>query len=104
MITNNKLEKIKGYLGIANRAGYIIWGVDNLDGYTHKLYLVLYRNDAGKTVLKALNRLDDKLPAYEIDVESFKYISSTENSKILGIKNKGLSDQIINLLRGEDGR
>ena len=34
-------EKIKGYLNISRKAGYLIIGGETLDDYTKKLFLVL---------------------------------------------------------------
>lgn len=103
MIKNN-LKKANGYINIANRAGYIIWGTDNLKGYTHKMYLVLYREDFGKTIEKTLARFSESGAQFiKLNVQDFNSVVGTNNSKILAIKNKGISEQIINLLRGEDG-
>ena len=98
------INKIKNYIGIANRAGYIIWGNDILDGYNHKLYLILYRSDFGKTIEKTLKRINDDIPKIMMSVEDFNAIVMTDKSKIIGIKNNGIANQIIGLLRGEDGK
>ncbi len=98
------LRRAKGYINIARRANYIIWGVDNLNEYTKKMYLVVYRQDYGKTIEKLLQRIsnpDVKLIC--LAVEDFNFFAGTDKSKIFAIKNKGISEQIINLLRGEDG-
>ena len=42
------INKIRGYLNISQKAGYIIWGGDNLKDYTKKLYLVLYNPNCQK--------------------------------------------------------
>ena len=102
MNKTNVVQKIKGYVNLANRAGYIIWGTDNLKGYTHKLYLILYREDYGTTIQKTVNRFEN-VESIMLSIDDYNEIIGNSNSKIIGIKNKGLSDQIINLLRGEDG-
>ena len=99
----NKLDKIKGYIGIANRAGYVVWGADNLKNYTHKLYLAIYREDFGKTIQKTLNNINEDIPKIMLNEADFNYVVNTDNCKLLAIKNKGLSEQIIELLRGENG-
>lgn len=103
MITTKK-NKIKNYISIAGRAGYIIWGNDNLNGYTHKLYLVLYRCDYGKTIEKTLKLLGDTIPKIMLEEADFNDIVMSDNCKILGIKNKGIAERILDLLRGEDGK
>ena len=103
MITENQIIKLKNYFSIANKAGYVIWGVDNLKDYTHKLYLIIYRSDFGKTILKTLKHFDNKMVKIEIDKKLYDEITSTDKSKILAIKNFGLANKIIEILRGEDG-
>ena len=100
MIKTN-LYKIKNYVDIAARAKYVIYGVDNLKGYTHKLYLVLYRQDFGKTIQKVLTELNN-LPSFMLEIEDFNYITNSQNCKLLAIKNKGLADQITNYLRSDN--
>ena len=103
MIQKNNLEKLKGYIGLANRAGYVIFGADNLKIYTHKMYVVLYRNDGGKTIEKTLNKikLENNVDIFCLNEHEFNYIVGKDNCKLLAIKNKGLSEQIIKILRSE---
>lgn len=103
MVNNLNLTKACGYINIANRAGYIIWGADGLKGYTHKLYLIIYREDYGKTIDKTLGRFPD-VPKIKLTINDYSLVVKSENSKIISIKNKGISEQIQRLLRGEDGR
>ena len=103
MVTKINLQKVNGYINIANRGGYIIWGTDGLKGYTHKLYLILYREDYGKTIEKTLNRFSE-IDCIKLTVEEFNSIVSTDNCKLLAIKNKGISEQVLKILRGENGR
>lgn len=85
-------EKLASYLGIAMQAGYAIIGSDKLDGYDKKLYLVLVDSDAGKTSRKVFDRLIQAgVEGYE--VESLGSLNGKTN-KIIGIKNKGLSEEI----------
>lgn len=97
---NTNLNKIKNYIDIAARAKYVIYGADNLKGYTHKLYLLLYRQDFGKTIQKVVNDFSN-LPTYMLAIEDFNFITNSQNCKLLAIKNKGLADQIIKHLRSE---
>ena len=99
-MTNINLNKIKNYLGIASRANYVIFGADNLKGYTHKLYLVLYRQDFRKTIQKVINEFTN-LPTFMLNIEDMNYITNSQNCKLLAIKNKGLAEQIIKVLRSE---
>lgn len=93
------INKVKGYYNIANKAGYVIFGSDNLKDYTHKLYLVIYREDSENTINKIVNRLKATVETIKLNVVDFNSITSSEKIKLFAIKNKGLSEQIIKLLR-----
>ena len=89
--------KVKGYLNIAHKAGYLIIGSDNLRGYDKKLYLVLVDKTAGKNSKKIALSFEEKgLKAIEID--NLEELSSIPNCKIVGIKNKQLTEKIIEFL------
>ncbi len=95
----NNIAKVKGYVGIATRGNYTIIGADLLKNYNHKLFLALYREDSCKTINKVLEKLKERqIPCIKLTVEDFNSISGLNNCKILAIKNKGLAEQIINLL------
>lgn len=85
-------EKLASYLGIAMQAGYAIIGSDKLDGYDKKLYLVLIDTEAGKSSRKVY----DRLVASGVDGREVENLGSLNNktNKIIGIKNKGLSEEI----------
>ena len=101
---NNNLKRANGYINIAQRGGYVIWGTDNLKGYTHKIYLILYREDYGKTIEKTITRFKESGALFiKLNIDDFNMVVGSKSSKIIAIKNKGISEQIINLLRGEDG-
>lgn len=90
-------EKIKSYISIAMKANYAIIGSDNLKKYRQKLYLVLADKTAGKNLLKIAKRYEPLITV--IYVDSVEELSGIEKCKILGIKNKGISDKIIEILR-----
>jgi hypothetical protein len=96
------IQKIKGYLSIANKAGYLIIGSENLKGYNKKLYLVLADIDGGKSLIKIANNLKEKTQNEVYFLENIENLVSIPNCKIVGIKNLGLSNQIINLLRSDN--
>ena len=101
---NNKINKARGYFNLARSGGYVIFGADNLKGYTHKLYLVVVRDDYGKTIDKLFIKLKEQgIDHIILDPTTFNELTGMENCKLFAIKNKGLSVQIINNLRGEDG-
>lgn len=91
------MEKIKNYLGLARNAGYVIIGSDKLDGYTKKLYLILIDKTAGRSSLKIAKRFqDENIPVKS--VENLGNLIELPTCKIIGIKNKGLSEEILKYL------
>lgn len=88
--------KIKNYLNIAHKAGYIIFSGDKLASYNKKMYLVLYDSNSAKTTLKLVEELKSKYTTLSVD--NLGELVSIKTCKILGIKNKNLSDIIQNLI------
>ncbi len=92
-----EISKIKGYINIAHKAGYLIIGSDALKGYDKKLYSIIYDKSALKNTLKVVNYFQEKsLPIKEVD--NLEELTSIKNCKIIGLKNKNLSDLILKLL------
>ena len=100
---NQQINKLKGLIGIANKAGYVIFGADNLKNYTKKLYLIIKAKDAGNSLTKIVNNLKTELSVdfAEIENQELCEITNSQNCKLIGIKNKGLSEEIIKIIRGE---
>ena len=90
-------EKIKGYLNISRKAGYMIVGGETLENYSKKLYLVLYDKSAAKNTLKVVAKIKEK-GIKVVEVENLAQLCSIENCKIIGIKNKNISDIIENII------
>ncbi len=90
------INKIKDYLNIANKAGYLIIGGEKLENYNKKLYLVLYSTTAQKNTLKLVERLKNK-EIKVLQIDNLEELSSIKNCKLLGIKNKGISEIIVDL-------
>jgi len=97
-LTQSK-NKIKGYINIANKAGYLIIGADNLKNYNKKLYLMLADKTAGKNLFKIANLKHD-IPLVILD-DFFDYVG-IENCKIIGIKNLGLSQEILKIVKEQN--
>ena len=90
--------KLKGYLNIAKKAGYVIIGGDRLYNYSKKVYLILYDELSGKSTLKVVEKFKGK----NINVFAIPNLSqliNISNCKIIGLKNKNLSDIIYNIIR-----
>lgn len=88
------MDKTSGLISIAKKAGFVIIGQDNLLDYDKKLYLILLDEDAGANLSKEANfkAKKSKIPLYRL--KNLAKISNISNCKILGIKNKGLADEI----------
>lgn len=89
--------KVQGYLNIAQKAGYVIWGGETLENYTKKLYLVIYDPTAQKSTQKIITKLKERQVDI-VEVENLGMLVNKPNCKVIGIKNKSLSDQIKALL------
>lgn len=96
-----EINKLKGYFNISHKAGYMIVGGEKLDGYTKKLFLVIYDNSAQKNTLKIIEKYKDKnIPI--IAVDNLEGLVSIKNCKIIGLKNKNLSEIIYGLLKDKE--
>lgn len=97
---NQQINKLKGIVGIANKAGYIVFGADNLKQYSKKLYLVVKSDDIGKNSNKVVDMLN--IDCVVLEKQVMQQITNSENCKIFAIRNKGLSEQILKIIRGEN--
>lgn len=90
------MNKINSLLGISRKANYIIIGSDNLKNYHKKLYLILVNTEISKTIDKIIK---DKTLEYDIPCivckEDFSQSIGLKNVKIIGLKNKGIADEIL---------
>ncbi|MBQ8845390.1 MAG: hypothetical protein IJ008_05215 [Clostridia bacterium] len=86
--------KLKGYIGIANKAGFLVIGGDNLEGYNKKLFLLLIDKNSGKNLKKITYNLKEEKNINIYELDNLNEIVGIENCKAIGIRNKGLSDKI----------
>jgi len=95
------MQKIKGLVNIARKAGYLIIGSDNLKGYDKKLYLILKSDDCGKNIEKITEFNKEKTKCEVLTFAKDEYVQMIEiiNCKIVGLKNKGIADEIIKLCK-----
>lgn len=92
-----EITKLQGYFNMSHKAGYLIIGSDALKSYTKKVYLIVYDKSAQKNTLKVVEKFKEK-EINIIEVDNLEELTSIKNCKIIGLKNKNLSDLIINLL------
>lgn len=96
-----EIDKIKGYLNISHKAGYLIAGGEKLKDYNKKLYLVIYDKLAQKNTMKIVDKLKEK-SIYVVEVGNLEELVSIKNCKIIGLKNKNLSEIILNLIKNKE--
>lgn len=95
------MREINGLISIARKAGFVVIGVDNLRNYDKKLYILLVDKIAGNSLLREMNHLakTKNIPLFYVDDLGSKV--AIKNCKAVGIKNKSISDSIIESLKGE---
>lgn len=103
MLKEQIINKVKGLVGIANKAGYLVIGADNLKNDRKKLFLVIRASDCGNGIEKvcaySTTRTNCNIIVLQNDI--LQHIIGIDTCKVFGIRNKGISDQIIELLRGD---
>ncbi len=95
------MTKINGLISIARKAGFVIIGQDNLRGYNKKLFLILLDKNAGNSLAREAKFLSEKKNIPLLVIENLAETVGIENCKIVGIKNKIFSENIIKVLKGE---
>ncbi len=95
------MSDFKGLISIARKAGYVIIGQENLSGYEKKLYLLVLDKSAGKSLEREMTFLATKKNIPLVRVEKLDEILKIDNCKVIGIRNKNLSEEIEKSLKGE---
>ena len=94
------MKQIDGLISIARKAGFVIIGQDDLKGYSKKLYLILIDATAGKALRREVEFLSQKNDVTALEVEALGQSCGIENCKVIGIKNKAISEKIMEILKG----
>ena len=91
------MGKINNYLGICKKANYLIIGSDNLKKYTKKLYLLVVCGEITNTIKKTVNDLLEGYADLKCIIlnEEFGNAIGIEHCKMVGVKNKGLCEEIL---------
>ena len=96
-----RLDKLKGLISIARKAGFCIIGQDNLKNYDKKLYLLLMDEKAGNSLAREMNFLSSTRQIPLLLIENLEDLTTIKNCKALGIKNKNISQSIQKEIKGE---
>lgn len=95
------MNNLAGLIGIARKAGFVIVGGENLTTYTKKLYLLLLDKSAGNSLRREINFLAQKRNIELVEIEGLSSLVGILNCKVLGIKNKAFSENILKGIKGE---
>ncbi len=95
------MNKIQGLISIARKAGFVIIGKEKLATYTKKLYLLLIDKSAGNSLLREMKFLSENRDIPLLEIENLAELVSIENCKVIGLKNKALSESIEKCVKGE---
>ncbi len=96
------MSKLTGWISIARKAGYCIIGQDKLLDYDKKLYLILLDESAGKALERQMNFLSKEKDIPLLMVDGLSHMLAIENCKVLGIKNKAISENLIKIIKGDN--
>ena len=96
-------EKIKGYLGLATKAGKLVTGYNTcLDLIPNgKLKLVILATDVGENTR---NKIEGKCKSYGVpfrlglDAETMSRACGKEDKGVFGLTDKGFSESIIKII------
>lgn len=95
------MNRTKGLVGLARKAGYVIIGRENLVKYTKKLYLLIVDKTAGSSLLREMKFLSENRNLPLLEVENLADLVGIENCKAVGVKNKAMSESIEKSVKGE---
>lgn len=95
------MKEVKGIVGICRKAGYAIIGGENIKNNSHKMYLILVDKSSGNSLLREMTFTASSRNIPLIKVQNLQEIVGIENCKAVAFKNKALSDEIIEILKGE---
>lgn len=95
------MNKIQGLISIARKAGFCVIGQDNLKNFEKKLHLILLDKTAGDSLVREMRFLSNKKNCLLLEVEKLDSLVSIDNCKVIAIKNKELSEKIVETIKGE---
>lgn len=96
-----KIKRISTYVGFALKSNHIVIGSDNLSKVNKKLYLIIKDSSAGNNLNKISQRVAKltKCNIYNFTTDEMYEITKIKNVKVIGVKNKSLSDAIENIIK-----
>ena len=95
------MKDVKGVVNICRKAGYAIIGGEKIKENTHKMFLILLDKSAGKSLTREMQFVSKEREIPLFLIEKLDVMVGIENCKAIAYKNKALSDEIIEILKGE---
>lgn len=90
-------DKLKSYIGLAQRANAVLYGEDIIIERQHKAKVALLSSDAGE---KYKERVRSKITACPVfTVDCLQEYLHRDNVKLVAVTNENLANEIIVLLR-----
>lgn len=95
------MKEVKGILNICRKAGYLIIGGDNIKTYHHKMFLIVVDKSAGKSLMREMTLISKENDIELLCIEALGELIGIDNCKAVAVRNKALSDEIIQIIKGE---
>ena len=88
---------ISKYIGLAIRAGSVVYGLDNIKKSARNINVIIYCHTASTNLEKSLLRLSEnsKIKIIKLMENSLDNLIRTTNFKAIGVTNTHLAEQII---------
>ena len=96
-------SKICGLLGLARRAGKLLFGTEACIKEISKIKLIIIANDASERTKMKFKKIceQEKIPIYEIlNIEEISKTIGQCNKAIIGIKDINFSNEIMKIING----
>jgi len=87
---------MKRYLGLAIRAGEIIFGLDNIIGSKKRPYAIVIDESLHESSMQKIRNYCAKHNVPFVQVLNLEDMVSKIGVKIIGVTNKNLAEQIVN--------
>lgn len=96
--------EISRYIGLAQKANGVIYGLDNIKSTKLEIYLLLVCDTASNNLYEEMCyiSINKKIPLHKLEYFTLDDILKTSNCKAVGITNKHLASQIKYILDKEN--
>lgn len=88
------ISKVETYIGFAIKKGSVVFGCDNIEKYSKKVFLLLGTKSLSDNSLSTLKAVANKRSCKLLQIDDYELLAK-RNCKALAICDKSLSDAII---------